>query len=84
VTDRTCPVGDLNRDKIRGTLALRAITRLAVNGGAGTVEDHLEAQVGVHDAALRAREACEDALALAPQVLDRFEQIAAPCQDSRI
>jgi hypothetical protein len=84
VTDRTSPVGNLNRDKIRRILALRAVTRFAVNGGAGTVEDHFEAQVGIHDAAIRAREARKDALALAPQVLDRFEQIAAPCQDSRI
>ena len=84
MTDRTRPVGDMNRDKIRGVLALRAVARLTVDCRAGTVEDHLEAKVGVHDAALRSGETCEDALALAAQVLDRFEQVAAPYQESRI
>jgi hypothetical protein len=38
----------------------------------------------VHDATLRPGEACEDALALAAQVLDCFEKVAAPDQVSRI
>ena len=84
VADRTGPVGDLNRNKIRGILALRAVAWFAIHRGAGTVEDHFEAKISVIDAALRAREAREDALALAPQVLDRFEQVAAPNQESRI
>ena len=84
VTDRASSVGDMNRDKIRGILALGAVARLAIHRRAGTVEDHLEAQIGIHDAALRAREAREDALALSAQVLDRLEQIAASDQESRI
>ena len=84
VTDRTRPVGNMHRYCIRGILALRAIARLTIHRRAGTIEDDFEAKVGVHNAALRAREACEDALALAAQVLDRFEQVAAPDQESRI
>ncbi len=84
MTDRTSPVGDMNRDRVRGILALGAIARLAVHGRAGAVEDHFQAKIGIHDAALRPREPCEDALALAAQVLDRFEQVAAPDQRNRI
>ena len=84
VTDRTRPVGDMNGDKIRCILALRAVTRLTIHGRAGTVEDDLEAEISVRDAGLRAGEACEDALALAPQVFDRFEQVAVLDQEARI
>jgi hypothetical protein len=84
VTNRTRPVRDMNRDEIRGALALRAITRLTVDCRTQTIEDHLEAKVRVHDATLRSGETCEDALALAAQVLDCFKQIAAPYQESRI
>jgi hypothetical protein len=84
VTDRTCSVGNLNGDEIRGVLALRAVARLTIHCRARTIEDHLEAKIGVRDAAIRPREACEDALALAAQVLDRFEQVAAAGQESRI
>ncbi len=34
VTDGTCPVGDVNRDEIRGILALRAVARLTIHGRA--------------------------------------------------
>jgi hypothetical protein len=78
------PVGYMNRDSVRGALALRAVARLTIHGGARTIEDDFEAQIGVHNAALRAREACEDTFAFAAQVLDRFEQVAAPDQVSRI
>jgi hypothetical protein len=69
---------------IRGILALRAIARLTVHCRAGTIEDDFEAKIAVDNAPLRARKACKDALALAAQVLDRFEQVAAPDHDSRI
>ena len=84
MTDGTRPIGDMNRDEICGILALRAVSRLTIHCRATTVEDHFETKVGVRDPALRAREACEDALALAAQVLDCFEQVAAPDQMSRI
>jgi len=84
VTDRTCAVGNVNRDEIRGILALRAVARLTIHGRTGTVEDDFEAKIGVGDATLRPCEPREDALALAPQVLDRLEQVAAPDQVSRI
>jgi hypothetical protein len=74
----------MNRDEVRGILALRAIARFTVDCRAGTIEDHFKAKIGVHDATLRPGEACEDALALAAQVLDRFEKVAAPDQVSRI
>jgi hypothetical protein len=74
----------MNRDKIRGALALRAIARLTIHCRARPVEDHFEAKIGIRDAALRSCEAGEDALALAAQVLDRFEKVAAPDQVSRI
>ena len=84
VTDRPRPIGNMYRHCIRGILALRAIARLTVHSRAGTIEHDFEAKIAVYNAALRAREACEDALALATQVLDRFEQVAAPDQESRI
>ena len=84
MTNGSHAIGNVNRDKIRGILALRAVARLTIDGRAGTVEDHLEAKIGVRDAALRPNEPREDALALAAQVLDRFEQVAAPDQVSRI
>src|SRR5208337_4773425 len=84
VTDRARPVGYMNRDSVRGVLALGAVTRFTIHGCSGPIENDFEAKIGVHDAALRAREACEDALAFAAQVLDRFEQVAAPDQESRI
>ena len=66
VADRARPIGNVNGDRVRGILALRAVARLTIHRRAGTVEDHLEAQIGVHDAALRSREAGEDAFTLAP------------------
>ena len=84
MTDWTGPIGDMNRDKIRGVLALRAVTRLTIHCRAGTIEDHFEAKISVHNAALRPREACENAVALAAQIFDRFEKITAPDQVSRI
>ena len=80
---QTCAL-PIYRHCIRGILALRAIARLTVHCRAGTIEDDFEAKIVVDNAPLRARKACEDALALAPQVLDRLEQIAAPDQKSRI
>src|SRR5271156_4615705 len=53
MTDRSRPIGDLNRDKIRGSLALRAVARLPIHRRTGTIEDHLKAKIGVDDAALR-------------------------------
>ena len=84
MADGTRPIGDMNRDEICGILALRAVSRLTIHCRATTIEDHLETKIGIGDAALRAREARKDALALAAQVLDRFEQIAAPDQVRRI
>ena len=84
MTDRTRSIGNMSRDEVRGILALRAVARLTIHCRAGTIEDYLEAKIGVRDAALRTREACEDALAFAAQVLDRFEKVAAPDQESRI
>ena len=84
MTDGTSPVGDMNRNIIRGSLALRAIARLTIHCGAGTIEDDFEAKVGVHDATIRPGESCEDALALAAQVLDCFEKVTVPDQVSRI
>src|SRR5208282_3826956 len=84
VTNRTRPVGDMSRDRVCRTLALGAVARFTIHGGAGTIENDFEAKIGVHDSALRARESRKDPLALAAQVLDRFEQVAAPDQVSRI
>ena len=52
VTDRTGPVGDMNRDCVRSGFALRAVTRFTAHSGAGAIEDDFEAEIGVRDAAL--------------------------------
>src|SRR5215469_1825714 len=84
VADGARLVCDAYGNKVRRVLALRAVARFAIHRGSGTIEDNLETKIRVDGAAPGACEARKDALALAPQVLDRFEQVAARRQRSLI
>src|SRR5260370_4573119 len=77
MADRYRAVANVHRNRESPPLALGAIARLSANCGATAVEDHFSAKVGIDEAPISASKAREDALALAAQVFNRLEQIAA-------
>jgi hypothetical protein len=58
-------------------MALRAVARLAVDRGGGSIDTDFEAQIPVFDASVATNEPREEAFPLALQIFDCFEQVAA-------